>query len=135
MEDRIVQGQPPTESLPVPLNDPISQEITQEMPTDAIPGTLLSDKLTNLGHDIPQMRLLPQPLSTVVEGASSAPLEVGDFVATWKPLFDNIKIFGDLMGSLAEVCTNLAGHNEMMLTCYVRYIRTRRWLGAFYPYL
>ena len=111
VQDKIIQEQYPIENLP-------ASETAQEIHTNAIPETS-SVNFADLEHNVSQMHSLPQPVSTVVNGASSVPSENSDFVTTWKPFFDNIKIFCEFMDKLIEVHIDLARHNDRTLTCYL----------------
>ena len=124
VQDKSIQEQHPTENLPVPPNDLVSQETAQEIHTNAIRETL-SVNFADLEQNVSQMHSFSRPVSTVVSGESSVPSKNGDFVTTWKPFFDNIKIFCEFTDKLAEVC--LAHHNDRTLIRYVRYIHTPRW--------
>lgn len=126
VQDKIIQEQNPSENLPVPPNDPISPETAQEIHKNAVPETS-SVNFADLEHDVSQMHSFSQPVSTVINAASSVPSENSDFVTTWKPLFDNIKFFCEFTDKLAEVRADLAHHIDRTLIYYIRYIRTPRW--------
>ena len=112
VQDKSIQEQHPTENLPVPPNDLVSPETAQETHTNAIRETS-SVNFADPEHDVSQMHSLSQPVSTVVNAASSVPSENSDFVTTWKPFFDNIKTFCEFTDKLAKVC--LTHHNDKML--------------------
>ncbi|ETW77143.1 hypothetical protein HETIRDRAFT_118589 [Heterobasidion irregulare TC 32-1] len=95
VQDKSIKEQHPIENLPAP-------ETVQEIYTDAIPETL-DVNFADLEHNVSQMHSLSRPVSTVVNGASSMPSENSDFLTTWKPFFDNIKIFCEFTDKLAEV--------------------------------